>query len=349
LGLSILDTFNRLAAESLVEKIFEPILKPDAENTEGTVGGFFSKLFGLAPKDGQTLTANTTATEENTAAISGLTTAFGGQAAGTSPAGAFKRDPLGTIGKFAGFIGGLFKGGEEEGEAGGEEASGGILGAVAGIFGGLEGATQTVARQGTNVLDALNINTEWLAKLTEAVARLTERINGQGGSEAEGGLGKFIAALAGGEGDFAEGGSVSAKPGGRLVRVAEGGHDEVILTTDPRHSNRTMNLLRDFFARTNNVFGSFAQGGWVPAFAEGGVVSSEGVLSSLNASPRISRPPDSVMASAGAGGGSLNLKQVLVDKRSRFQEEMTSAEGRKVITDVIGEEATTILRRLGLK
>lgn len=48
-GERLLDTLNDIAATSIVKQL-EGLFKPDATNTQGTVGGFFSKLFGLQPK-----------------------------------------------------------------------------------------------------------------------------------------------------------------------------------------------------------------------------------------------------------------------------------------------------------
>lgn len=48
-GERLLDTLNDIAATSILQQI-EGLFKPDAQNTQGTIGGFFSKLFGLAPK-----------------------------------------------------------------------------------------------------------------------------------------------------------------------------------------------------------------------------------------------------------------------------------------------------------
>lgn len=79
----------------------------------------------------------------------------------------------------------------------------------------------------------------------------------------------------GGGGAHATGGFESAAPGGRLIRVAEAGFDEVILTTDPRHGSRTSRLLGEFLRRTGLApdFGSAVLEGalaGVPSFGAGG-------------------------------------------------------------------------------
>jgi hypothetical protein len=76
----------------------------------------------------------------------------------------------------------------------------------------------------------------------------------------------------------AEGDMHSATPGGRIIRVAEGGYDEVVLTTDPRHRIRTERLLAAFLSRT----------GMLSPFARGGFASGESILASITSGiPRL--------------------------------------------------------------
>lgn len=98
-------------------------------------------------------------------------------------------------------------------------------------------------------------------------------------------LGGFLNGLL--SGGFAQGGVQPATPGGRIIRVAEGGFDEVVLTTDPKHRGRTSRLLGQFLRRTGLApdFGaavlegavggisSFAAGG----FALSGIEPPEGI------------------------------------------------------------------------
>lgn len=85
--------------------------------------------------------------------------------------------------------------------------------------------------------------------------------------------------LSAGSSASATGSLQTAAPGGRLVRVAEAGFDEVILTTDPKHSGRTSRLLGQFLRRTGLApdFGAAvlarATGG-IPSFAAGGFALS---------------------------------------------------------------------------
>lgn len=104
---------------------------------------------------------------------------------------------------------------------------------------------------------------------------LTTKSDGGGGSGFS--VGGFLSGLL--SGGFAQGGVQPATPGGRIIRVAEGGFDEVVLTTDPKHRGRTSRLLGQFLRRTGLApdFGAAvlegAVGG-ISSFAAGGFVLS---------------------------------------------------------------------------
>ena len=111
--------------------------------------------------------------------------------------------------------------------------------------------------------------------LRSAVIKLVSQLFGSllggiGGSIGGGGLsvGSDIGGAAGGGwagffGGAAIGAFVPAKSGGHLALVGEGGHNEFILSTDPRHQARTSALLGEFFKQTN----------FIPKFAAGGQIS----------------------------------------------------------------------------
>lgn len=66
-----------------------------------------------------------------------------------------------------------------------------------------------------------------------------------------------------GVGPHADGGFIQAKAGGgRVIRVAEGGYDELVLSTDPNKKHRTAALMSEFERRTA---APFANGGFVGA------------------------------------------------------------------------------------
>lgn len=62
---------------------------------------------------------------------------------------------------------------------------------------------------------------------------------------------------------LAQGGMIKARPGGIVANIAEDGHDEVVLSTDPKHANRTAGLLGQFLSRTGLKIAQFAKGGYV--------------------------------------------------------------------------------------
>ncbi len=120
------------------------------------------------------------------------------------------------------------------------------------------------------------------------------------GSFAGGGSGASVLGGAGSVGDILGGSATGdyfpAAPGGRIIRVAEGGHDEVVLTTDPKHRNRTRNLLNAFLSRTGLLQG-FDLGGWISAMA-----SPQFEIPAYASGDWIQAP-----ASAGAGAPSFNM------------------------------------------
>jgi hypothetical protein len=73
---------------------------------------------------------------------------------------------------------------------------------------------------------------------------------------------------------FAAGGYVPAQSGGQIARVAEAGHDEVVLSTDPAHAQRSRALLGQYFSRA-------------PHMAAGGFVADPGTNFTVNQEPKI--------------------------------------------------------------
>lgn len=86
-GERLLDTLNDIAASSILKQL-EQFFKPDATNTQGTVGGFFSKLFGLKPKDAGATAAGTALQTGATTAAASLTTGATAAAAALTTGGA---------------------------------------------------------------------------------------------------------------------------------------------------------------------------------------------------------------------------------------------------------------------
>jgi hypothetical protein len=79
-------------------------------------------------------------------------------------------------------------------------------------------------------------------------------------------------------GGHATGGLERARPGGKIVQVAEGGYPEVILTTDPKHGKRQQGLLSQFLHAAPHV-----AKGLVPGFAAGGFPAMIAEANAINA------------------------------------------------------------------
>lgn len=73
---------------------------------------------------------------------------------------------------------------------------------------------------------------------------------------------------------FAAGGYIPAKSGGQIARVGEGGHDEVVLSTDPAHAQRSRALLGQYFSHA-------------PHMASGGFVADPGTNFTVNQEPKL--------------------------------------------------------------
>jgi hypothetical protein len=133
---------------------------------------------------------------------------------------------------------------------------------------------------------------------------------------------------------LAEGDMVSATPGGRIIQVAEGGYDEVVLTTDPKHRGRTERLLAMFLSRT----------GLAAPFARGGFISGESILSSvtsriprLSAGDFISNLPEPAFAGAEGGFTQINnlklpredARRTRIPSKAAFRDAVRTLRGAK--------------------
>lgn len=131
-GERLLDTLNDIAATSILERI-QGLFKPDATNTQGTVGGFISKLFGMQPKQA-TDAATASATLQAGATTAAATITTGATAAGTT----FGTSVITAATSFASLIisaGAAFA--AAVGIGGATQAAGGSLGS---LLGGAAGA-----------------------------------------------------------------------------------------------------------------------------------------------------------------------------------------------------------------
>lgn len=137
-----------------------------------------------------------------------------------------------------------------------------------------------------------------------------------------------------------------AQPGG-VYRIVEGGYPEAVITTDPRHAARQVNILRELIARTKGFYGRVQ----VPDFAIGGWASREAAEANLLNS--ISRAPSSMphlpdAAHATVGASAFNLRIVnQVESRALTRPYINSEEGVRDIMNIISKNSNQVSRRLG--
>jgi tape measure domain-containing protein len=334
---NILNRVNDFIAENLAQRIAESLFPdPNAPDKEGGIGGFIKGIFGVGGKADPVTAANTTATDANTAAINNLTTTFGGQAAGSSAGGAF-----------GGVFGGLLGGG------GSTAQTGGFLNELGGLVSGLGinvgGVLGTSAAAGSTVIEALNINSDWLAKVADALTQNTQALQSQSGQG--GGLQGLASLFGEGGGGAATGDFISAAPKGRMIRVAEAGYDEAILTTDPKHSMRQAAILREFLKQTRGLYGRFKA---IPEYAAGGIVSAQdaesNLLASMHQRSSLAAMVPSEVATRSDSAPALNLRNInLFDRRAMVRGHLRSAEGATDILNVISENADEIGRRIRVR
>lgn len=195
---------------------------------------------------------------------------------------------------------------------GGTTAAGSIIGAGASFFG-------TVVAAG---------------------AAFAAAVTAAAGAQAIGGVGSALAGAA------AAGDIVPAMAGGRVIRVAEGGFPEAVLTTDPKFASRQFAILREYLRQTRGLFGR------IPEFAAGGMVSARdmevGLLSSLNSS-RL-RVPSMAGAELQPAGTSVSLRNInLIDRGQMVGGHLRSAEGARDILNIISTERDEVKRRVGIR
>ena len=128
--------------------------------------------------------------------------------------------------------------------------------------------------------------------------------SGGGGSDPSAGLSDFNPG--GLDGAAAMGGMFKAKPGGRLIQLAEAGYDELVLTTDPKHRGRMEQLLSAYFDMTGMRPQAFARGGFASGYvppSRAGAHGADGGRSGVMVKEL------RVVVQGGAGGGEMTPQQ----------------------------------------
>ncbi len=151
---------------------------------------------------------------------------------------------------------------------------------------------------------------------------------------AAGGLGSIF-----GGGTTAATGMFPAIPGG-VVRIVEGGYPEAVLTTDPRHAQRQVAILKAFLRETRGL------GGRIRGLASGGFALPDLALNV----PRVPLPSGNFGDMEISSQQPINLRNInLFDKREMVRGYLRSAEGTMDILNTISENAPDIGRRIGIR
>lgn len=166
----------------------------------------------------------------------------------------------------------------------------------------------------------------------KALSAIFGNVGGVGGA---GGVG------AAGAAKFATGGDIPATPGGRLAVIGEAGFDEMVVTTDPRHSGRTASLLGAFISRT----------GIMPRFSAAGFALS--VANSLSAIPRLAAgaivpAPSPAQLAAATTSSSFAVRNVNLFDPADLLDALQSSGGERVVLNVISKNPQRFRAALGV-
>lgn len=164
----------------------------------------------------------------------------------------------------------------------------------------------------------LTAATSFAATILSAAAAFAATIAGSSAaqtvSQSLGGLGGAIAAATG----------IFPAVEGGAVHIVEGGFPEAVLTTDPRHAARQLQILKAFLHETHGL------GGRIRGLAMGGFTDRIDI-SAPNVSLANTGIGDLAVAAAPS---TMRLRQVLVDQRD-WRNEVNSPEGEQVLVDFL--------------
>ena len=228
---------------------------------------------------------------------------------------------------------------------GGGIGSVGGLGGVAAAQSGAAAASTALVTGATTAATALvtggtTAGTTLAATITAAATAFSAAVVAAGAAfaaaVAASSSAQAVSAIGSGIGNFALGGLLPAIPGGQVVRVAEAGFPEAVLTTDPRHAARQVAILRQFLQETRGL------GGRIRSFAMGGFTDRIDI-----SAPNVSLSNTGIGELAVAGAPStMRLRQVLVDQRD-WRNEINSPEGEQVLVDFLYKKQHVIRKLSG--
>lgn len=194
------------------------------------------------------------------------------------------------------------------------------------------GATAAAATTATSAITfstaVTTAATTFASLIATAGAAFAATVAAAAGAQTVGGV---AGAAGSGIGDFATGDILPARPGGRLINVAEAGHAEAVLTTDPKHAVKQARILTRFLKMTKGLGGKFS----VPQLASGALVTPRetemNLLAGITRAPLVNSSLGNARLAA-AGGGTVRLRQVLTDERD-VGNWLNSSEGEAVFRD----------------
>jgi tape measure domain-containing protein len=180
--------------------------------------------------------------------------------------------------------------------------------------------------------------TAFASSVIAAGAAFAASVAASSAAQGIGGLGSALGAATG---------IFPATPGG-MVRIVEGGYPEAVLTTDPRHAARQVNILRELIQRTRGFYGRIQ----IPELATGGFTFSRTdaesrLLNSINRTPSTTpRIPDAAIQGAGGNNG-MSVRIInQVESRALTRPYLTSEDGVRDILNIISTKSNTINRRI---
>lgn len=310
---SVTQRINDVIAENLSKQLFESLFGGADTAGEGLIariGRFFGVDSGARGGTGADIATGVAGSAADTASATALAT--GATAAATA---------LTTAGAAAG---------------------------TALTAGGTAGGTALATSGATAGATLLSTLTAAAASFSAAViaagAAFAAAVAAAAGAQAASGLGSAI----GGAG-AATGGIFSDVPGG-AIHILEGGYPEAVITTDPKHAARQVNILRELIARTRGFYGRIQ----MPDFAIGGIVSREtaeaNLLSSINRAPAFSpRLSDAALETA-AAQTLMNLRITnQVNSQALVEPYLSSEAGVRHIKNIISENSNDIARRIPVR
>lgn len=230
-------------------------------------------------------------------------------------------------------------------------SGGGILSTIKGLFGMGSEAGGAASLTTASVTLSTSITTAaaaFASIITAAGAAFAATVASAGfASSLSSGA---AAGFAGGFG-FAKGDIIPAAPSGRVIKVAEGGHAEAVITSDPRYAMKQAEILRRFLRMTKGLSGHFRG---VPEMAAGGIISARdaeaNLLASLPSRTSLASLVPTSLASRGDSAPNINFRNInLLDRREMVRGHMRSAEGAQDILNVISENADEIGRRIRVR